>query len=94
MMRTLLAVKGKSLVQLLEDGEVLAAVYDYTLHHLITNGFAPTVERYLQLDTLGDAASLEDVDSDGDPLVGPENRAEIERLVEIGFLIDVRGRVN
>jgi hypothetical protein len=46
------------------------------------------------LNTLGDAASLEVVDSDGDPLVGPENRAEIERLVEAGFLIDVRGRVN
>jgi hypothetical protein len=52
MMRTLRAVQGNSLVQLIEDGEVLAAVYNYTLHHLITNGFAPTVERYLQLDTL------------------------------------------
>ena len=82
-MRTLRAVRGKSLVQLLEDGEVVNQVYDYTLHYLIDHGFAVTVERYIQLDTMGDASTVEEL--------GPENRTRSKRLLKPVFSSILKG---
>jgi hypothetical protein len=51
-----------------------------TLRYLYANNILPTVANYLSLEFMGDISSLEDV--------GPEDRAEIEELIEDGLLVD------
>jgi hypothetical protein len=53
---------------------------NHTLRYLYSNGILPTVRNYIQLDTMGDASTLEEL--------GPETRVEIESLIEIGLLVD------
>jgi hypothetical protein len=53
---------------------------NYTLRYLYGNNILPTVRNYLGLEFMGDVSTLEDV--------GPEDRAEIERLIENGLLVD------
>jgi hypothetical protein len=53
---------------------------NHTLRYLCSNGILPTVRNYIQLDTLADASTLDDL--------GPETRAEVEGLIEDGLLID------
>jgi hypothetical protein len=60
---------------------------NYTLRYPYANNILPTVANYLSLNYCGDISRLEDV--------GPEDRAEIERLIEHGFLVDTKSeRVN
>ncbi|HXM97171.1 MAG TPA: hypothetical protein VN982_01715 [Candidatus Dormibacteraeota bacterium] len=60
---------------------------NYTLRYLYCNGILPTVRNYLALEYMSDVSGLEDV--------GPEDRTEIERLIEDGFLVDTKSeRVN
>ncbi len=53
---------------------------NYTLRFLYSNNILPTVRNYIQLDTMGDASTLDDL--------GPETRAEVEGLIEDGLLVD------
>jgi hypothetical protein len=57
---------------------------NYSLRYLYANGILPTVRNYIQLDTMGDASTLEEL--------GPEARAEIESLIEIGLLVDTENQ--
>jgi hypothetical protein len=60
---------------------------NYTLRYLYAHGIVPTVRNYLGLEYMGDVSTLEDV--------GPEDRAEIDRLIADGFLVDTKSeRVN
>jgi len=60
---------------------------NYTLRFLYSNNILPTVRNYLGLEYMSDVSTLEDV--------GPEDRAEIERLIADGFLVDTKSeRVN
>jgi hypothetical protein len=52
---------------------------DYTLRYLYDQGIVPSVKNYLEINYCGDITSLEQV--------GPEDLAEIESLIEDGFLI-------
>jgi hypothetical protein len=51
-----------------------------TLRFLYFKNILPTVRNYLSVEFMGDVSRLEDV--------GPEDRAEIERLLENGLLVD------
>jgi hypothetical protein len=53
---------------------------NYSLRYLYAKNILPTVRNYIRLDTMGDATALEEL--------GPETRAEIESLIEAGFLVD------
>lgn len=52
---------------------------NYSLRYLYANNILPTVRKYIQLDTMSDASTLEEL--------GPETRGEIESLVANGFLV-------
>ena len=51
-----------------------------TLRYLYANNILPTVRNYLGLEFMGGVSTLEDA--------GPEDRAEIEGLIEDGLLVD------
>lgn len=51
---------------------------NYTLDYLIKIGQPRTVENYIRLDTMGDCSTLSEL--------GPEDRAEVERLIREGLL--------
>ena len=53
---------------------------NHTLRYLYYNGIPPTVRNYIQLDTMADASTLEEL--------GAETRGEIESLIENGLLVD------
>lgn len=60
---------------------------NYSLRYLYANNILPTVRNYLSVEFMSDVSRLEDV--------GPEDRAEIEKLIEDGFLVDTKSeRVN
>jgi hypothetical protein len=87
-MKELRVIPIKPVVQVVEDGKVLAEVLNYTLHYIVSKGRAlpATVDYYLQLDTMGDVGSLDELDE------APETRAEIEQLVKNGFLINTKSK--
>jgi hypothetical protein len=82
--KELRVVPIKPIVQVVEDGRVLAEVLNYTLHYIVSKGHAlpVTVDYYLQLDTMGDVGSLDELDE------FPETRAEVEGLIQKGFLVE------
>jgi hypothetical protein len=82
--KELRVVPIKPIVQVVENGKVLAEVLNYTLHYIVSKGRAlpVTVDYYLQLDTLGDVGSVDELDE------APETRAEIEALIRNGFLVE------
>ena len=53
---------------------------NYTLDYLVKTGQPLTVKNYIQLDTMGDASCLDDLEG--------ENRATVEQLIEAGLLVD------
>ncbi len=60
---------------------------NHTLRFLYFENILPTVRNYLSVEFMGDVSTLEDV--------GPEDRAEIERLIEAGLLVNTKSeRVN
>jgi hypothetical protein len=60
--------------------------FDYTLRYIYDKGILPTVRNYLSIN-YGDITSLKQV--------GPEDFAEIDSLIEDGFLVDTESeRVN
>jgi hypothetical protein len=60
---------------------------DAVLDYMLKKKIVLTVEKYLELAYMGDISSLDEV--------GPEDRAEIEQLIEDGVLVDTKSnRVN
>jgi hypothetical protein len=60
---------------------------DHTLRYLYKNGMLATVENYIRLNFLGEFSTLDEL--------GPEDRVEIDQLIEDGFLVDTKSqRVN
>jgi hypothetical protein len=53
---------------------------DIIVDALIRMGQPLTVKNYIQLNTMGDASCLDDLEG--------ENRAEVEELIEEGLLVD------
>jgi len=53
---------------------------NHVLRYLYANNILPTVRNFIQLDTMSDLSTLDDL--------GPEARVEVEELIEDGFLVD------
>ena len=67
--------------------EMLKVPTDHVLPKLYRDGVLPTVQNYLQLNYLGEITSLDQV--------GEEDRAEIDQLIEDGYLVNIASqRVN
>jgi hypothetical protein len=57
---------------------------NYVVEYLISKGIPLTVRNYIALAYLGDVRSLEDL--------GPEDRAEVDGLIEDGILVDTQSK--
>jgi hypothetical protein len=53
---------------------------DMVVDYMVQNHIPLTISNYLAINYMGDVKDLSEV--------GPEDRAEIERLLEDGFLVD------
>jgi len=71
----------------MNDPKINELPLNYTLRYMVAHNIPLTVENYVGLNFMGDYGSLDELEG--------EYRAEVERMVEDGLLVDTKSeRVN